>query len=78
MHDDLVAELSHQINSPLAAIRNALYLASSRTADPELLNYLQLADKEVIAIASTLRNARVIPLAVEMPTVCKKTKGVAA
>lgn len=78
MHDDLVAELSHQINSPLAAIRNALYLASCRTADQELLNYLELADKEVIAIALSLRNARVIPLPVEKAAFGEKTKRVAA
>jgi len=55
---DLVAELSHSINSPLAAIRNALYLAACRTEDPELLRYLELADEEVERISSTLRQAR--------------------
>ncbi|HWR36177.1 MAG TPA: histidine kinase dimerization/phospho-acceptor domain-containing protein [Clostridia bacterium] len=58
MHDDLIAELSHQINSPLAAIRNAIYLAASRTADLEVRRYLELADSEVVIIASALRNAR--------------------
>ena len=36
----LIAELSHQINSPLAAIRNALYLAGGQTDDPVVLRYL--------------------------------------
>ncbi len=56
----LIAELSHQINSPLAAIRNALYLASCKTGDPELLRYLTLADDEITAIAAILRATRVV------------------
>jgi signal transduction histidine kinase len=56
----LIAELSHQIGSPLAAIRNALYLASCRTDDPQLLRYLELADHEIITIASTLRLTRAV------------------
>jgi len=55
---DLAAELNHRINSPLAAIRNALYLASRRTSDPEVCRYLSLADDEVAAIARILRSAR--------------------
>ncbi len=55
---DLVADLCHSINSPLAAIRNALYLASCRSNDPELLRYLELADEEVEQISRTLRQAR--------------------
>ena len=55
---ELVAELNHQINSPLAAIRNALYLASCRTCDPELLRYLELAEEEVSAVSATLQRAR--------------------
>jgi two-component sensor histidine kinase len=54
----LIAELNHQINSPLAAIRYALYLASCRTSDDELLRYLEMADDEVTSIAATLRAAR--------------------
>ncbi len=60
MHDDgkLIAELSHQINSPLAAIRNALYLASRRTEDAEVKRYLEIAESEVLSIAGSLRQAR--------------------
>lgn len=54
----LAADLNHQINSPLAAIRNALYLAACRTSDPEIRRYLRLADDEVAAIAAILRDAR--------------------
>jgi hypothetical protein len=39
----LIAELNHQINSPLTAIRNALYLIACRTDDPEILRYLRPA-----------------------------------
>ena len=54
----LVADLNHQINSPLAAIRNALYLVAIRCPDPETLQYLRLADAEVAAIARILQTAR--------------------
>ncbi len=58
MKKNVVAELNHQINSPLAAIRNALYLAGTRTDDPEIQRYLNLADGEVVQIAETLKAAR--------------------
>lgn len=51
---ELVSELKHQINSPLAAIRNALYLTGVRVCDPEVERYLQLADAEVSRIAMVL------------------------
>jgi len=54
----VVAEISHQINSPLAAIRNAIYLASCRTSDPKLLEYLEVADREIDSITDALRRAR--------------------
>ena len=63
--ESLVAELNHKINSPLAAIRNALYLAACRTADPELHRYLQLANEEITSIAEILRAA--------LPSSCGKT-----
>lgn len=56
--ENLLAELNHKINSPLAAIRNALYLAASRTGDCEIHRYLQLANSEITSIADTLRVAR--------------------
>jgi signal transduction histidine kinase len=51
---NLVAELSHEINSPLAAIRNALYLVACRSSDPEVHRYLEIADDEVVRIAGIL------------------------
>ncbi len=56
--ESVVAELNHQINSPLAAIRNALFLASCRCSDPEVIRYLGLAEREAANIAQTLRKAR--------------------
>ena len=53
----LVQELNHEIHSPLAAIRNALYLAAVRSSDPATLRYLELADAEITRIASVLRKA---------------------
>ena len=53
----LIQELKHQIHSPLAAIRNALYLTTIRTDDLEALRYLALAEAEIIRIASVLKNA---------------------
>ncbi len=55
--EDLIRELKHEIHSPLAAIRNALYLAAVRTADQETLSYLALADSEVSHIVAVLKNA---------------------
>jgi nitrogen-specific signal transduction histidine kinase len=57
---ELIQELKHQIHSPLAAIRNALYLAAVRTSDPEIQNYLTLADAEASRIAAALKNANQI------------------
>ena len=54
---ELIRELKHQINSPLAAIRNALYLAALRVRDPEVERYLRLADEEVSRIAMVLNQA---------------------
>ncbi|HXA84048.1 MAG TPA: histidine kinase dimerization/phospho-acceptor domain-containing protein [Candidatus Dormibacteraeota bacterium] len=58
--EELIQELRHEIHSPLAAIRNALYLAASRSTDPEVLQYLELADAEIARIAAALKNANQI------------------
>ena len=55
--EGLIQELKHEIHSPLAAIRNALYLAAIRTDDPETQRYLVLADAELVRIAAVLKNA---------------------
>jgi len=54
---ELIRELKHQINSPLAAIRNALYLTAARVLDPEVERYLKLADEEASRIAAVLNKA---------------------
>lgn len=54
---ELIRELKHQINSPLAVIRNALYLAGVCSGDPEIERYLKLADHEVSRIAMVLNRA---------------------
>ena len=58
--EGLIQELKHEIHSPLAAIRNALYLAATRTDDPEALRYLALAGAEISRIAAVLKNANQI------------------
>ena len=55
----LVATLQHQINSPLAAIRNALYLAGGHSVDAKVAHYLKLADLQVSRIAGILRSCEV-------------------
>jgi nitrogen-specific signal transduction histidine kinase len=55
--EGLIQELKHEIHSPLAAIRNALYLAGVRTDNPEALRYLALAEAEITRIAAVLKNA---------------------
>ena len=58
--EGLIQELKHEIHSPLAAIRNALYLAAIRTDNLETLRYLALADAEIFRIAAVLKNANQI------------------
>jgi nitrogen-specific signal transduction histidine kinase len=58
--EGLIQELKHEIHSPLAAIRNALYLAAIRTDDPVTLRYLALADSEITRIVAVLKNANQI------------------
>ena len=58
--EGLIQELKHEIHSPLAAIRNALYLAAVRTDDLEALRYLTLAHAEISRIAAVLKNANQI------------------
>ena len=55
--EGLIQELKHQIHSPLAAIRNALYLTAIQIDHPEALRYLALADAEITRIAAVLKNA---------------------
>ena len=56
----LMLEISHHVNSPLAAIRSALYLAAMRTDDPEVLRYLSIADAEISSIIQAISSLRAI------------------
>jgi signal transduction histidine kinase len=55
---ETLSEVAHEINSPLAVIRNAIYLVSKRVQDPQTLQYLTIADEEVEAISHALRRTR--------------------
>ena len=56
--EGLIQELKHEIHSPLAAIRNALYLAAVRSHDPETLRYLALAGAETSRNCRSLKKRR--------------------
>ena len=55
--EGLIQELKREIHSPLAAIRNALYLTAIRIDDSQALRYLALAEAEIARIAVVLKNA---------------------
>jgi nitrogen-specific signal transduction histidine kinase len=50
-------ELRHEIHSPLAALRNALYLIALRCDDFQVLEYVKLAEAEAREIADALNRA---------------------
>lgn len=50
-------ELRHEIHSPLAALRNALYLIALRSDDFQTLQYVKLAEVEAQEIAAALNRA---------------------
>lgn len=57
MRNDVVNELRHEIHSPLAALRNALYLITLRCDDFQILEYVKLAEVEAEEIATALKRA---------------------
>jgi nitrogen-specific signal transduction histidine kinase len=57
MRNDIVNELRHEIHSPLAALRNALYLIAMRCDDFQVLEYVKLAEIEANEIAAALQRA---------------------
>jgi nitrogen-specific signal transduction histidine kinase len=57
MKEDVMNELRHEIHSPLAALRNALYLIALRCDDFQVLEYVRLAEKEAKEIAAALNRA---------------------
>ena len=53
----LSATIAHEINNPLEAVTNLLFLASSdRHLDPETRRYLEQADEELARLASIARH----------------------
>ena len=57
MKNEIMNELRHEIHSPLAALRSALYLISLRSDDFQVLEYVKLAEVEAKAIAVALNRA---------------------
>jgi nitrogen-specific signal transduction histidine kinase len=57
MKEDVMNELRHEIHSPLAALRNALYLIALRCDDFQVLEYVRLAEEEAKEIAAALNRA---------------------
>lgn len=43
----MAATIAHEINNPLEAVTNLLFLAKSGSTDPEVLEYLQTAENEL-------------------------------
>jgi signal transduction histidine kinase len=43
----LASSMSHEINNPLEAVTNLLYLARKTSADPEVVDWLEQADREL-------------------------------
>jgi len=76
--EGLIQELKHEIHSPLAAIRNALYLAAVRTDDPETLRYLTLAETEISRIVAVLKNANQIQENKQVPVLIPRANAASA
>jgi signal transduction histidine kinase len=51
----LAASIAHEINNPLEAVTNLLYLARSDAAKPSVVRYLQTADAELKRISHIAR-----------------------
>jgi two-component system sporulation sensor kinase C len=47
----LAASIAHEINNPLEAVTNLIYIARGRTSDPEVESYLDMADEELRRVA---------------------------
>ncbi len=57
MKNELINELRHEIHSPLAALRSALYLIAMRCDDFRVHEYVKLAEVEAKEIAAALNRA---------------------
>jgi PAS domain S-box-containing protein len=51
----LAASIAHEINKPLEAVTNLLYLAKHNAAKPEVIEYLEMADSELKRVSHIAR-----------------------
>jgi len=51
----MAATIAHEINNPLEAVVNLLYLAREKATDPEQMSYLNAADREITRVSHIAR-----------------------
>ncbi|MGB7191767.1 MAG: ATP-binding protein [Acidobacteriaceae bacterium] len=51
----MAATIAHEINNPLEAVVNLLYLAKEKATDPEQASYLRAADREIARVSHIAR-----------------------
>ena len=51
----LAASIAHEINNPLEAITNLLYLMRTTTADPQMMEYLAVAEQELSRVTEIVK-----------------------
>ena len=47
----MAASIAHEINNPLEAVLNLIYLARSNSSDPEVMSYLSTAESELVRLS---------------------------
>ena len=53
---EVASELAHQLNNPLQALTNAIYLARLRVTDSEIKGLLEDAESQLARMASAVRS----------------------
>ena len=51
----MASTIAHEINNPLEAIINLVFLAKSKSVDPEVLGYLDAAEHEMNRVSHIAR-----------------------